>query len=258
MDLCDVADLTLPRERGRGLYSGICGIGGGIGSTVGGEVSCPDEVFDRGASTLLATGFTLTGTEATLVKLGRLGLSVTGLGPSLTFGFGSNLLKSYGSSLVVTSLLAGCTADGASGGAPFDRLATSIRVTSSSLLGEASVSIVDASDAPNSLTEVVDRELREVMERWPDSSRTRNCETEVFGGPNGDNGGDIGASPLIRMAGAGVECPLMTESALRSALIRCGARDELEESVWRMYDGASSPSSLISLSLLEDADGDAV
>ena len=42
----------------------------------------------------------MAGMVAMLATVGRLYLSpgATGLGPSLTFGFGSNLLKSYGSS----------------------------------------------------------------------------------------------------------------------------------------------------------------
>lgn len=35
VDLCEGRDLTLPRDTGLGLYSGISGIGGGLGRTEG-------------------------------------------------------------------------------------------------------------------------------------------------------------------------------------------------------------------------------
>lgn len=95
-----------------------------------------------------------------------------------------------------------------------------VRGASSFVLGTVSVSFAESSDDAYSVTDGTDRELREVTDRCPDSSRTRKWETEVFGGDNGGSGGEDDVSPLIRMEGVGGVMPLMICSTFLSALIR--------------------------------------
>ena len=84
--------MTLPLESGRGLYSGLSGIGGGVGRALfnrGKGVSCGLAGFSRGCSCFLMLNLYVAGIDETGATDGRFALSpaVTGRGPSFTFGF---------------------------------------------------------------------------------------------------------------------------------------------------------------------------
>ena len=87
LDLWDGNDLTLPRESGRGLYSGKSGIGGGVGRVAAGEGAGPGD-FGAGCSCFLKLDRNVAGIVEMLATVGLLDLSptVTGRGASLTFG----------------------------------------------------------------------------------------------------------------------------------------------------------------------------
>ena len=95
----------LPLERGRGVYSGRSGIGGGAGIPLGTPVlaTAPENGpwdFGRDGSGFFVVGRYVAGTEEMLATVGRFVFSpgATGRGPNFCFGLISNLLKSYGSS----------------------------------------------------------------------------------------------------------------------------------------------------------------
>ena len=92
VDLWDGSDLMLPRDTGRGLYSGPSGMGGGSGRAFAGVGADPIEAPSEDSldgSCFFIVGLYVAGIVDTPAVTGRLVFSAaaTGRGPSLTFGF---------------------------------------------------------------------------------------------------------------------------------------------------------------------------